>query len=742
MLPSNNKTNWLKNAITVFTVIFVIAFLFGFSNSVYAADGDIFEGPQEQTDLFGLEHVDQSIGLSGEDIRLIIARIIRAVLGLLGMIALSIVLYAGYMIMTSGGQEEKILYGKKILINGVIGLTIILSAFIIVSFVINSLADIYGINRDGQPSRTPIINTFTGSGALGEVVKDHYPFVDQEDVARNTSIVVTFAEPLKPESLIINSNNTCWPLDGSITPIKIEEDGEGCLLDAEDEIVEYYGDCLTADGELFNQETDCDLLATSSVQIYKTEDKDLEEILFVESTALASYEDGAAKNLYTLVFKPFEYLDTDSYTVYLSDEIKKKPAIRAEDISIFDGHRENFYDWQFETGDDIDFTPPHVESHFPSDKKSGYRNSILQIYFSEPVDPTVTQGYFSSSSIFNNLVVDSSSTLDIKGEWKLSNGYTVAEFVPEDECGLNTCGDIMFCLPVDCTDCEEKYEILVRTAELLGNDPDVPFAAELFTGVYDLAGNALNGDEIEEGVERVAEGQPGGDPENFIRDEDRIRDNDWWNFDISSRIDRSAPYIEYITPGIDEEDVKGFANVDIRFNEVMWARTLRDFVKLDEYKENHCYDIDGRTVCLSNLWQAVRSNLVDASGQKAADGEKTLVSIIHREFGPNNTDLYYFPKVFSQVKDANQNCFYPGRGPKVDPSSGNTTECHVNYNEDGIFQDQTDCIEMENASSTADTACITTYPTLPLSKVVGSIEPECMGIVKTEEVSPMNQNVE
>ena len=68
----------------------------------------------------------QQTGLGTDDIRLIIARIIRAVLGLLGIISLSLILYAGYTIMTAMGNEEKVAQGKKILINTVIGLAIIL----------------------------------------------------------------------------------------------------------------------------------------------------------------------------------------------------------------------------------------------------------------------------------------------------------------------------------------------------------------------------------------------------------------------------------------------------------------------------------------------------------------------------------------------------------------------------------------------------------------------------------------
>lgn len=92
--------------------------------------------PAAAPDL-GLSQVGAQIGLPTTDIRLIVANVIRTALGLLGIIALIIVLYGGFVWMTAGGNEEKIATAKKILRDGAIGLLIILSAYAIVSFVIS-----------------------------------------------------------------------------------------------------------------------------------------------------------------------------------------------------------------------------------------------------------------------------------------------------------------------------------------------------------------------------------------------------------------------------------------------------------------------------------------------------------------------------------------------------------------------------------------------------------------------------
>lgn len=81
----------------------------------------------------------QATGLPRGDVRLTAARIIMVALQLLGVIALAIVVYAGFIWMTAGGNEEKITEAKKWLYAGIIGLALILSAYSIASFVIGAL---------------------------------------------------------------------------------------------------------------------------------------------------------------------------------------------------------------------------------------------------------------------------------------------------------------------------------------------------------------------------------------------------------------------------------------------------------------------------------------------------------------------------------------------------------------------------------------------------------------------------
>lgn len=65
--------------------------------------------------------------------------IIRAVLGLLGIVVVIIIIYAGFTWMTAGGDKDKVGEARKWITNAVIGLAIILSAYAITDFVIEKL---------------------------------------------------------------------------------------------------------------------------------------------------------------------------------------------------------------------------------------------------------------------------------------------------------------------------------------------------------------------------------------------------------------------------------------------------------------------------------------------------------------------------------------------------------------------------------------------------------------------------
>jgi len=104
--------------------------------------------------LFGLSawaQVDLGVdelgttGLVKADPRIIIANIIRVILGFLGVVFLSLIMYGGFLWMTAGGTDEKRLKARKVLASAVVGLIIVISSYAIVSFVVSRLGEATGV---------------------------------------------------------------------------------------------------------------------------------------------------------------------------------------------------------------------------------------------------------------------------------------------------------------------------------------------------------------------------------------------------------------------------------------------------------------------------------------------------------------------------------------------------------------------------------------------------------------------
>lgn len=91
------------------------------------------------SDDLGVGNIQNTIKLGKGDIRSTAGSIINAALGFLGIIAVVIVLLGGFKYMISGGNEEKTGEAKKLIVSGIIGLAIILSAWAITTFVISNL---------------------------------------------------------------------------------------------------------------------------------------------------------------------------------------------------------------------------------------------------------------------------------------------------------------------------------------------------------------------------------------------------------------------------------------------------------------------------------------------------------------------------------------------------------------------------------------------------------------------------
>lgn len=83
----------------------------------------------------------KTAGKGGLPLPELIGGLINAFLSVLGLIFVVLVVYAGYLWMTAGGDVAKVDKSKKLLGQAVIGMIIVVAAYAIASFVVDRISD-------------------------------------------------------------------------------------------------------------------------------------------------------------------------------------------------------------------------------------------------------------------------------------------------------------------------------------------------------------------------------------------------------------------------------------------------------------------------------------------------------------------------------------------------------------------------------------------------------------------------
>jgi hypothetical protein len=117
----------MKNLFAFATLLVILAPAFIFVQQAHAVD-------------MGMNFA-QNLGLADRDPREAAISLIRLIMTFLGIIAVVIILLGGFKWMTAAGNEDKVGEAKKLIGAGIIGLVIILSAFLIVNFVVNNVSN-------------------------------------------------------------------------------------------------------------------------------------------------------------------------------------------------------------------------------------------------------------------------------------------------------------------------------------------------------------------------------------------------------------------------------------------------------------------------------------------------------------------------------------------------------------------------------------------------------------------------
>lgn len=101
----------------------------------------------------GVQQLPNPLGTT--DVTELIARVIKAALGLVGSVGLLMFLYGGFTWMTAGGNEKKVDQGKQVLTWAVLGLIVIFTSYAVLSFVIERLTTSTSSNNIEQNQPQP-----------------------------------------------------------------------------------------------------------------------------------------------------------------------------------------------------------------------------------------------------------------------------------------------------------------------------------------------------------------------------------------------------------------------------------------------------------------------------------------------------------------------------------------------------------------------------------------------------------
>ncbi|GEM_PF-5055166 len=638
---------------------------------------------------FGLEYGATQTILPKQDIRVTIFRIIEVLLGIVGIIFLSIVLYGGYIYMTSAGEQDAVTRAKRILRNAVIGLAIILAAFGITEFVLRRLSEATGIFS--SPTK-PITTQSVILGGLGNgPIESHYPGRDQTGVPRNTMIAVTFRESIYPGNFVDEWNDK----DGSKTlsagdqvktythktdgtyalsgnEYEWNDDGSGFQIPAN----EYLG-LNTDEIRIFPRDNIGALLGANFVKV------------------------GWNIDLRTFTFWPVTPIGSPSeeiwYQVELGNEIIKEGGDKA-----FSGIVGAVgYEWDFQVSTVIDTTPPHIDflntyqvfpevKANPSKEDAEFANVIVQVRFSEPLNPLTASGVFSfrdqnqtqgevadiAGASFRNIEVQFIDPADgkikyIAGEFTLSDQYKTIEFRAKSQCGINACGEIIYCLPRNQLEAL-LYQVFMYSPYLDSTLPQedgdyyaLTDASGFGNGISDMSMNAFDGNRNgkSDGGSQTVSPRPElssasmleSHQDAFNLNEDvegqtqtNRGDDAWWKFYIQYGLEISSPNIEAVIPFPDEQGVNRDVVLQTNWDRRMSTRTLKA----------------GKTVLLpppeGSSW---RQNFwLDSFNEDENGTTKTRLQIFHDVFPdpsvePNYQATVFVPEITSGVQDIYQNCY-------------------------------------------------------------------------------------
>ncbi len=378
----------------------------------------------------------EGIALSDRSPVEVILYLISWLLGILALLAVTYVLYGGFIWMTSGGNEDKIEKAKQILRNGLIGFVIVMSAWGIVLYLIGVVSAATGTGTTVSGSDGCVGCSTPGGGSSSFYVKSHTPESGATDVVLCTAIQATFSEYVDKDTVTEDSFN--------LRIVGGAADGESCSTNA------------SCSSGICSSSSCSGTYVPSDIQFGPGDSTDV--IVLVPEN---DYESGVT---YLVT------IEGDGDNVVKSEDTN---GDEVDDRLTMDLD----YTWTFTTGSDTDDTPPQVEenssSPFPADGEADVcTNTVINFDFNEAM----------LSSSFNDdlaFVVDYAGTEDSPEDPDWADGRALSGWT------FGADYDYVSVRPDEQLDDYTNYAV-----RLYGGDTD----DDLSGGPTDMCGNPLDGD--------------------------------------------------------------------------------------------------------------------------------------------------------------------------------------------------------------------------------------------------------
>jgi len=128
----------MKKVIIISIICLIVLFagtgLVWADDDLGGSDGQELEGGDKPL----VEKLDNPLGNEEDGIYVILGRIIKALLGIVGSISLLMFIYGGITLLTSAGASEKIKKGQQTLVWASLGILVVFASYAVLKFVFSA----------------------------------------------------------------------------------------------------------------------------------------------------------------------------------------------------------------------------------------------------------------------------------------------------------------------------------------------------------------------------------------------------------------------------------------------------------------------------------------------------------------------------------------------------------------------------------------------------------------------------